>query len=104
MCIFAFTTNPFMNNLLPKLIQKTGCLQNMEREGADGRATVHTLRHSGVYPAIRGATHLPEADIDLKQIQQDPGHRSLKNTIIYPHITDLNPCRSFSTIDQMEIE
>jgi integrase/recombinase XerD len=45
-------------------------------------ATIHTLRHSY-------ATHLLEAGVNLRIVQQYLGHASLENTMIYLHVTDL---------------
>lgn len=45
-------------------------------------ATIHTLRHSY-------ATHLLEAGVNLRIVQQYLGHASLVNTMIYLHVTDL---------------
>jgi site-specific recombinase XerD len=45
-------------------------------------ATTHTLRHSY-------ATHLIEAGVNIRQVQQYLGHASLVNTMIYLHVTDL---------------
>lgn len=45
-------------------------------------ATIHTLRHSY-------ATHLIEAGVNLRIVQQYLGHASLTNTMIYLHVTDL---------------
>jgi integrase/recombinase XerD len=45
-------------------------------------ATIHTLRHSY-------ATHLIEAGVNIRQVQQYLGHASLVNTMIYLHVTDL---------------
>jgi len=45
-------------------------------------ATIHTLRHSY-------ATHLIEAGVNIRLVQQYLGHASLANTMIYLHVTDL---------------
>jgi integrase len=44
-------------------------------------ATIHTLRHSY-------ATHLIEAGVNIRMVQQYLGHASLVNTMIYLHVTD----------------
>ena len=45
------------------------------------RVSIHTLRHSY-------ATHLLEAGVSLKVIQQYLGHSSLQTTMVYLHLTD----------------
>lgn len=45
-------------------------------------ATIHTLRHSY-------ATHLLEAGVNIRIVQQYLGHASLATTMVYLHVTDL---------------
>ena len=52
----------------------------LQSSGVKKAATVHTLRHSW-------ATHLLEAGINLRFIQLWLGHKSLKTTAIYTHLT-----------------
>lgn len=51
-----------------------------ETTGISKRAHIHTLRHSY-------ATHLMEAGVNLRLIQDILGHRSPKTTAIYTHLT-----------------
>lgn len=53
----------------------------LKESGLNKRASVHTLRHSY-------ATHLLEAGINLRQLQEYLGHDSPKTTAIYTHLTE----------------
>jgi integrase len=56
--------------------------------GITKHATCHTLRHSGVYPALCGTTHpaMGEDGYDIRTIQELLGHTDVKTTMIYTHV------------------
>jgi len=59
----------------------SACLKAALKEsGINKKTSCHTLRHSY-------ATHLLEAGVNLRVIQVLLGHRSLKSTMIYVHLT-----------------
>jgi site-specific recombinase XerD len=64
----------------PSTVQ--GAMKKITREINFGKkVSIHTLRHSY-------ATHLLEARLSLKAIQQYLGHSSLQTTLIYLHLTE----------------
>lgn len=58
------------------------------------RISIHTLRHSY-------ASHLLEAGVNLKMIQQLLGHSSLRTTMVYLHLTDTAEGDGRARIEQL---
>jgi site-specific recombinase XerD len=80
-------------SLHPTTLQKTFSAALREQK-VDKGASIHSLRHSY-------ATHLLEAGITLKTIQQVLGHRSLKTTSVYLHVTHPSAERLQTTLDRL---
>jgi integrase/recombinase XerD len=75
-----------------------GAMKRVVQElGFRKRITIHTLRHSY-------ATHLLEAGINLRLIQQYLGHSSLQATMIYLHLTSLGQEQARATIAKLMSE
>lgn len=64
--------------------------------GLTKQASIHTLRHSY-------ATHLLEAGISLRTIQHVLGHRSLRTTEIYMHVTHPGLEHLQETVDRLMV-
>ncbi|MCG8648604.1 MAG: site-specific integrase [Pirellulales bacterium] len=58
------------------------------------KVSIHTLRHSY-------ASHLLEAGVNLKAIQQYLGHSSLQTTLVYLHLTDAAQANARETIEEL---
>ena len=75
-----------------------GAMKRVVQElGFRKRITIHTLRHSY-------ATHLLEAGVNQRLIQQYLGHGSLQATMIYLHLTSLGQEQARATIERMMSE
>ncbi len=58
------------------------------------KVSIHTLRHSY-------GTHLLEAGVSLRAIQQYMGHSSLQTTMVYLHLTDSGAVDARQTIEKL---
>ena len=62
--------------------------------GLGKHASIHTLRHSY-------ATHLLEGGVSLRTIQQVLGHKSMRTTELYMHVTQPGTERLQETVDRL---
>jgi site-specific recombinase XerD len=60
-------------------------------------ASIHTLRHSY-------ATHLLEAGVSLRTIQHVLGHKSMRTTELYMHVTQPGAERLQETLDRLMVD
>jgi integrase/recombinase XerD len=72
------------------------CKRAAARAGIKKPIGPHTLRHSF-------ATHLLEAGADLRTIQLLLGHRELKHTIIYLHLSQRHLHAAINPLEQIEL-
>jgi site-specific recombinase XerD len=66
----------------------------VQESGVQKKATVHTLRHSY-------ATHLLEAGVNLRIIQDYLGHASPATIAIYTHLTSVTESQTRHTVDEL---
>lgn len=76
-----------LNNIVKNSAKKAGINKNI---------SFHTLRHSF-------ATHLLEKGVNIKLIQKFLGHSSIKTTMIYLHIANVEPGSITSPLDDLDI-
>jgi integrase/recombinase XerD len=70
------------------------CVRAAQKSGLGKHITIHTLRHSF-------ATHLLEAGTDLRTIQVLLGHRSLRTTAVYTHVSAATLQATQSPLDRL---
>lgn len=78
---------PMNTSSIERMVQRLA-----KRAGISKPATPHTLRHSY-------ATHLLDAGTDLRTIQVLLGHRNLKTTAIYLHVSQAKIAAAASPLD-----
>lgn len=64
----------------------------MSKAGIDKLASCHTLRHAF-------ATHLIERGIDIRTVQEQPGHRDVRTTQTYTHVLERGGQAVLSQLD-----
>lgn len=82
---------PVSDRTLQHIVKKAA-----EKAGLKKNISCHTLRHSF-------ATHLLESGVNIKLIQHFLGHTTLKSTSVYLHLTNADPERVSSPLENMNI-
>jgi integrase/recombinase XerD len=70
------------------------CVRAAQESGLGKHITIHTLRHGF-------ATHLLEGGTDLRTIQVLLGHRSLRTTAVYTHVSAVALAATQSPLDRL---
>jgi integrase/recombinase XerD len=83
--------NPLQARVVQRMIKQVAV-----QAGLTKRVTAHLLRHSF-------ATHLLEHGVSLRYIQELLGHRSLKTTMLYTHVSQKALGRVISPLDRLAI-
>jgi integron integrase len=73
----------FLQKAVKEAVQKSGITKN---------ASCHTFRHSFV-------THLLEDGYDIRIVQELPGHKEVRSTMIYTHVLNRNKFNVESPLD-----
>lgn len=82
------------NNTITRRVLQVAFKKAMHEAGIVKEATPHTLRHSY-------ATHLLEAGVNIRVIQKFLGHRSLRATIVYIHLTSTTEQKSVELLNSL---
>jgi integrase/recombinase XerD len=85
-------TTPMRKSSVQGALRRTLAQLNLKK-----RISVHTLRHSY-------ATHLLEAGVNIRRIQQYLGHHSLNSTMVYLHLTTQGHERAYGIINDLMME
>lgn len=101
---YLFQMNKVSKDPISGVIRRHHVLENtfsrnlkraISKSGINKKASAHTFRHSY-------ATHLLQAGIDIRTIQDLLGHKQLETTMIYTHVVkELNQNNRFSPLDYL---
>jgi len=80
--------------LLKRRVLQVVFKKALVESGVIRQATPHTLRHSY-------ATHLLDAGVNIRVIQKYLGHRSLRATIVYIHLTNTTEVRCVELLNKL---
>lgn len=82
------------NNRLKRRVLQIAFKKALQEADIVKSATPHTLRHTY-------ATHLLEAGVNIRVIQKFLGHRSLRATIVYIHLTSTTEQKSVELLNDL---
>lgn len=88
------TTGPTSTTSMTKSTVQGALRRVVKQLGFQKKISVHTLRHSY-------ATHLLEAGVNIRRIQQYLGHASLNTTMVYLHLTTQGHERACGIINDL---
>ena len=88
------TTATTATHPMPRRSVQAALRRVVQQVGLKKRVSLHTLRHSY-------ATHLLEAGVNLRLIQQYLGHRSLQTTTLYLHLTTRGQEHAIAAIERL---
>ncbi len=86
----ATATTPMSTSSIQGALKKATCKAGIKKKNV----SVHTMRHSY-------ATHLLEAGVNIRTIQQYLGHSQIETTMVYLHLTSSgkeDACRLINTV------
>lgn len=83
--------SPYSSTSVQQIVKKAAHVANIRR-----RVTPHVLRHCF-------ATHLMESGTDVRYIQELLGHKDIKTTLIYTHVTNKSMKQITSPLDALDL-
>lgn len=83
--------SPYSSTSVQQIVKKAAHAANIRR-----RVTPHVLRHCF-------ATHLMESGTDVRYIQELLGHKDIKTTLIYTHVTNKSMKQITSPLDALDL-